>query len=1044
MSGYLTGKDFIDSVILEVGESLANTDYRTVVLNWLNDGIDKALLLLQGYYFTEQKNTFNTVGSQASYDFSVANFYSDDIISMRCVNPERPMAYVDYFELQNSGIDLEQTGTPYYFYFYAFDTTKNQSLVRLFPIPSGIETIEVFYRFSSYNISDNTDKIPFPRYLLSALRQFVRSKMYSNEGDFTNADKEYNAFIFDIGEIKKRKTSTSSYNKIKYNDLPKSNRLPNRSPSGFTGGFGSGFVGSLFGNTISGVSSVGVNVPSFMTQSGSPITSAGYITLGFAKQAGNKFLASNSDGSLSDVDFRAISPSDLPFIDTHTQNTDTGTTHATWIINSTGHKLIQSSSGLAGDRTFTYPDTDGKVLTNASSPSDFPTLNQNTTGNALTATTATNATTAVNFSGSLSGDVSGTQSATTIGAGKVTNSMLAGSIAYGKLSLTGAILNTDLAGSIAYSKLVLTSSVVNGDIAVGAAIAYSKLNLSTSIVNADIAVGAAIAYSKLNLSSSIVNADIAVGAAIANSKLANSTISGVSLGSNLNSLTIGTGLSGSSYNGSAPVTVAIDSTVCTLTGLQVLTNKTIDGSSNTISNITEAMQTLANNTTNNVSITKHGYAPILPNDATKYLDGTGAWSVPAGGGGSSVTMAGDVTGASNACTVAKINGVTLGTTTATSANVLIADGTSWVTRAISGDITIGNTGVTAIGASKVTNSMLAGSIAYSKLSLTGAILNADLAGSIAYSKLTLTTSIVNGDISASAAIAYSKLSLTTSIVNGDISASAAIVYSKLSLGNSIVNADISSSAAIAYSKLSLATSIVNADISASAAIAYSKLNLSNSIVNADIGSAAAIAYSKLSLSNSIVAGDLTANCVTAAKLESASNGQLHIGNGTGFTKASITSTNGTITITAGSGTLAMDVTSPLVLTEFQVDGANGALCKIKCASTLHTISSAGTSTATNAIPAGALVLGVTAYNVSAVGGTGTTQIGDGTTANLWANTMSVLSGQSSNGTNFLAAASPKYYPTATSIVLTKSTGTYNGTGQVRLKVWYIDMTAPTS
>jgi hypothetical protein len=53
--------------------------------------------------------------------------------------------------------------------------------------------------------------------------------------------------------------------------------------------------------------------------------------------------------------------------------------------------------------------------------------------------------------------------------------------------------------------------------------------------------------------------------------------------------------------------------------------------------VTEAKQTLANNTTNNVSTSKHGYAPILPNDATKYLDGTGAYTVPAGGGGGGTT-----------------------------------------------------------------------------------------------------------------------------------------------------------------------------------------------------------------------------------------------------------------------------------------------------------------------------------------------------------------------------------------------------------------------
>lgn len=44
-----------------------------------------------------------------------------------------------------------------------------------------------------------------------------------------------------------------------------------------------------------------------------------------------------------------------------------------------------------------------------------------------------------------------------------------------------------------------------------------------------------------------------------------------------------------------------------------------------------------------------------------------------------ITLAGDVTGDSDANTVAKINGVALGTTTATSGNVLTANGTNWAT-----------------------------------------------------------------------------------------------------------------------------------------------------------------------------------------------------------------------------------------------------------------------------------------------------------------------------------------------------------------------------
>lgn len=52
----------------------------------------------------------------------------------------------------------------------------------------------------------------------------------------------------------------------------------------------------------------------------------------------------------------------------------------------------------------------------------------------------------------------------------------------------------------------------------------------------------------------------------------------------------------------------------------------------TITPPTEAQVTFTNITTNNVSTSKHGYAPILPNDATKYLDGTGAWTAPPGSG----------------------------------------------------------------------------------------------------------------------------------------------------------------------------------------------------------------------------------------------------------------------------------------------------------------------------------------------------------------------------------------------------------------------------
>jgi hypothetical protein len=78
----------------------------------------------------------------------------------------------------------------------------------------------------------------------------------------------------------------------------------------------------------------------------------------------------------------------------------------------------------------------------------------------------------------------------------------------------------------------------------------------------------------------------AINTTIPNSGLTNSSVTyngvNVALGASgtitataTNALTIGTGLTGTSYNGSTAVTIAIDSTVATLTGTQTLTNKTL-------------------------------------------------------------------------------------------------------------------------------------------------------------------------------------------------------------------------------------------------------------------------------------------------------------------------------------------------------------------------------------------------------------------------------------------------------------------------------------
>ena len=199
-----------------------------------------------------------------------------------------------------------------------------------------------------------------------------------------------------------------------------------------------------------------------------------------------------------------------------------------------------------------------------------------------------------------------------------------------------------------------------------------------------------------------------INATIPNSGLTNSSItvngtnialggSGTITATASNALTIGTGLSGTSYNGSTPVTIAIDSTVVTLTGSQTLTNKTltapvistitnvgtltlptstdtlvgrattdtltnksIAASTNTITGLTNSNLSgtagITNGNLANSSVTVNGTAISLggsgtvtantPNSVTFNSSGTGGASPTSFNGGAAVTVSYNTLGAS--------------------------------------------------------------------------------------------------------------------------------------------------------------------------------------------------------------------------------------------------------------------------------------------------------------------------------------------------------------------------------------------------------------
>lgn len=163
----------------------------------------------------------------------------------------------------------------------------------------------------------------------------------------------------------------------------------------------------------------------------------------------------------------------------------------------------------------------------------------------------------------------------------------------------------------------ITATVAN-PLTIGTGLSGTSFNGSTAVTIAIDSTVVTLAGSQTLTNKSISGATNTL-TAIPNAALDNSSItingSPVSLGgsisitASIDTLTIGTGLTGTSYNGTAPITIAIDSTVATLTGIQTLTNKTINGNDNTLSNI-------ANSSLSNSAVTFNGTAVSLGSSGT--------------------------------------------------------------------------------------------------------------------------------------------------------------------------------------------------------------------------------------------------------------------------------------------------------------------------------------------------------------------------------------------------------------------------------------------
>jgi hypothetical protein len=167
------------------------------------------------------------------------------------------------------------------------------------------------------------------------------------------------------------------------------------------------------------------------------------------------------------------------------------------------------------------------------------------------------------------------------------------------LPASGVTANTYGSGALVPVLVVNSRGVITSASTTAVTPAWSNVTSTpTTIAGYGIVDGVTLTGAQ-TITNKTIDASLNTLSNIPNSALNNSSVTfngtTVALGASgtitavtTNALTVGTGLqlsSGTTFDGSAARTISIDSSVATLTGSQTLTNKTISGSANTLSNI---------------------------------------------------------------------------------------------------------------------------------------------------------------------------------------------------------------------------------------------------------------------------------------------------------------------------------------------------------------------------------------------------------------------------------------------------------------------------
>ena len=189
----MNGQSIINSIMYKTGKIqvlTTDTNYRTMVLDWLNDVKDDISSRHPHWNWLEKTATFYTVADQMSYDRpGDMDLSGIKIVSLKQTESPTKLFYVNqgrFDELQPKPTD--SSGNPYLYTVYS-------DAIRLWPVPN--DAIQMTLRYMKINaddFTDGTDTSDIPEQYKKVILDGVLIDAFNYEPQWGNSDKARMAY----------------------------------------------------------------------------------------------------------------------------------------------------------------------------------------------------------------------------------------------------------------------------------------------------------------------------------------------------------------------------------------------------------------------------------------------------------------------------------------------------------------------------------------------------------------------------------------------------------------------------------------------------------------------------------------------------------------------------------------------------------------------------------------------------------------------------------------------------------------------------------